>query len=52
VAPDYDARRYGWGGLELAGSVMLLPFESLVFAILLIVLGVILLARELQSRNA
>ena len=40
------------GGLELAGSVMRLPFELPVFAILLIVLGVILLARELlQSRN-
>lgn len=37
-----------WGGLELAGSVLLLPFELPVFAILLIVLGVILLARELQ----
>lgn len=41
-----------WGGLELAGSVLLLPFELPVFAIVLIVLGVILLARELQSRNA
>ena len=40
-----------WGGLELAQSVLALPFEMPVFAILLIVLGVILLARELQSRN-
>jgi hypothetical protein len=41
------------GGLELAGSVLRLPFEIPVFAILLIVLGVILLARELlHSRNA
>ena len=40
-----------WGGLELAGSVLLLPFELPIFAILLIVLGVILLVRELQSRN-
>jgi hypothetical protein len=41
------------GGLELASSVMRLPFELPVFAILLIVLGVIVLARELlQSRNA
>jgi len=40
------------GGLELAGSVMRLPFELPVFAILLIVLGVILLARELlRSKN-
>src|SRR5574341_160983 len=36
-----------WGGLELAGVVLQLPFELPVFAILLIVLGVILLAREL-----
>ena len=35
-----------WGGLELAGLVLHLPFELPVFAILLIVLGVILLARE------
>jgi hypothetical protein len=40
-----------WGGLELAQSVLPLPFEIPVFAILLIVLGVILLARELQNRN-
>jgi len=40
------------GGLELASSVLRLPFEIPVFAILLIVLGVILLARELlRSRN-
>jgi hypothetical protein len=40
------------GGLELASSVMHLPFELPIFAILLIVLGVIVLARELlQSRN-
>jgi hypothetical protein len=40
------------GGLELASSVMRLPFELPVFAILLIVLGVIVLARELiRSRN-
>lgn len=37
-----------WGGLELAGAVLRLPFELPVFAILLIVLGVILLARELR----
>ena len=41
------------GGLELASSVLHLPFELPVFAILLIVLGVIVLARELlRSRNA
>ena len=40
-----------WGGLELAGWVLSLPFELPVFAILLIVLGVILLARELQNSN-
>ena len=40
------------GGLELAISVLHLPFELPVFAILLIVLGVILLARELlRSKN-
>jgi hypothetical protein len=35
------------GGLELAGSVLSLPFELPVLAILLIVLGVIMLTREL-----
>jgi len=41
-----------WGGLELAGAVLSLPFELPVFAILLIVLGVIVLAREVTgSRN-
>jgi hypothetical protein len=40
------------GGLELTISVLRLPFELPVFAILLIVLGVIMLARELlRSRN-
>ena len=40
------------GGLELASSAVRLPFELPIFAILLIVLGVILLARELlRSRN-
>jgi hypothetical protein len=34
------------GGLELAGAVLHLPFELPVFAILLIVLGVIMLVRE------
>jgi hypothetical protein len=41
-----------WGGLELAGIVLNLPFEIPVFAILLIVLGVMILAPELsKSRN-
>ncbi len=41
-----------WGGLELAGAVLSLPFELPVFAILLIVLGVIVLSRELiGNRN-
>src|SRR5512147_972684 len=30
-----------WGGLELAGTVLRLPFELPVFAILLIVLGMV-----------
>lgn len=41
-----------WGGLELAGSVLSLPFELPVFAILLITLGLLLLGREiLRSRT-
>jgi hypothetical protein len=39
-----------WGGLELAGVVLNLPFEIPVFAILLIVLGVMIVAPAL-SRN-
>jgi hypothetical protein len=40
------------GGLELANSVLRLPFEFPIFAILLIVLGVIMLARELlRNKN-
>ena len=38
------------GGLELANSVLRLPFELPIFAILLITLGVILLAREILRR--
>ena len=38
-----------WGGLELAGAFMSLPFELPVFAILLIVLGAITLIRELAG---
>lgn len=36
-----------WGGLELAGVFLSLPFEIPIFAILLIVLGVILLRGEI-----
>ena len=39
------------GGLELASAVLRLPFELPVFAILLIVLGVTMLARELASKR-
>ncbi len=38
-----------WGGLELAGVFISLPFELPVFAILMIVLGIIMLARELTG---
>ena len=40
------------GGLELAISVLHLSFELPVFAILLIVLGAIMLARELLAARA
>ncbi len=40
-----------WGGLELVGVLVSLPFEIPVFAILLIVLGVIILAPALGRRN-
>lgn len=41
-----------WGGLELAGALLALPFEVPVFAILLITLGLIVLGRELlQAKN-
>ena len=36
-----------WGGLELAGVLLNLPFELPVFAILLITLGLLLLGREI-----
>ncbi len=38
-----------WGGLELAGFLLALPFEIPVFAILLIVLGLIVLARGMKG---
>lgn len=40
-----------WGGLELAGVLLALPFEIPVFAILLIVLGAIMLGRELLAAH-
>ncbi len=41
-----------FGGLELAGLMLNLPFELPIFAILLMVLGGIMLARELlKNRN-
>ncbi len=41
-----------WGGLELAGVFLNLPFEIPVFAILLVVLGVMVLAPVFfKSRN-
>jgi hypothetical protein len=36
-----------WGGLELVGAALSLPFEMPVFAILLITLGVLVLGAEL-----
>ena len=39
------------GGLELASSALSLPFEIPVFAILLIVLGMIVLGRELRQSS-
>jgi hypothetical protein len=39
-----------WGGLDLAGALLGLPFELPVFAILLIVLGGIVLLRELGGQ--
>ncbi len=41
-----------WGGLELVGVLVNLPFELPVFAILLIALGVIVLVPELRARQA
>jgi hypothetical protein len=41
-----------WGGLDFAAAVLRLSFELPVFAILLIVLGLIVLGRELvQNQN-
>jgi hypothetical protein len=40
-----------WGGLELIGVLMSLPFELPIFAILLIVLGVIVLEPEIAGKR-
>lgn len=40
-----------WGGLELAGALLTLPFHLPVFAILLIVLGVIVLGGSLTGHG-
>jgi hypothetical protein len=40
------------GGLELAAAVLNLPFEIPIFAILLIVLGMILLGRGMRQTSA
>ncbi len=41
-----------WGALELVGVLVSLPFELPIFAILLIVLGLIVLVPELRSRQS
>ena len=41
-----------WGGLEMAGRSLNLPFELPIFPILLIVLGVIVLAGKLTEIEA
>jgi hypothetical protein len=41
-----------WGGLELLGIMLSLPFELPVFAIILIVLGALILAPELARKQA
>jgi hypothetical protein len=40
-----------WGGLDLAGFFLNLPFEIPVFAILLVVLGLIVLVREINGKR-
>ncbi len=41
-----------WGGLDMAGALLSLPFEIPIFAILLIVLGIIILAPELTGKRS
>ena len=40
-----------WGALEIAGVLIHFPYELPIFAILLIVLGLIILAPELRSKH-
>ena len=40
-----------WGGLEMVGAALSLPFELPVFAILLVVLGMLMLAHEIIGRR-
>ena len=40
-----------WGGFELVGVLVNLPFEMPIFAILLITLGVIIFALELRAKQ-
>ncbi len=40
-----------WGALELVGVLVSLPFELPIFAILLIVLGLIVLVPELRAKQ-
>jgi hypothetical protein len=40
-----------WGGLELAASLLSLPFELPIFAILLIALGLLILGGEILRTN-
>ncbi len=41
-----------WGGLELIGVLVNLPFELPIFAILLIVLGLIILVPEFRTKQS
>ncbi len=41
-----------WGGLEMVGVLVSLPFELPIFAILLIALGLIVLVPELRARQS
>lgn len=41
-----------WGGLELVGVLVGLPFELPIFAVLLIALGVIILVPELRGKQS
>jgi hypothetical protein len=41
-----------WGGLEFAGAFLSLPFELPIFAVLLIVLGVIVLMPDLTGKRS